>query len=90
MNFKKSNILVVAFIGACALGLSGCGDVNSNKTTTVKKETKTDGYGNERTKVETKTVETTDTAPNRDGNTTVRIIEEKKDPIIKVGPLEIK
>ena len=85
--------LAITFIVAGALGISGCGDTNSNKTTTVKKETKIDSNGNEKTKIETKTeettVRTTEPAPTQ-ATTTVRTVEVRNDPIIKLGPLEIK
>lgn len=81
-----------ALIGVCALGLTGCNETSSNKTTTVKKETKIDSDGNERTKVETKTEETTVKTPDTSANntTTVKTVEVKSDPVIKIGPLEIK
>ncbi len=84
--------LSMALIGACALGLTGCNDTSSNKTTTVKKETKIDSDGNEKTKIETKTEETTVKTPDSSANntTTVRTVEVKSDPLIKIGPLEIK
>jgi hypothetical protein len=83
----------MALIGACAFGLTGCNETNSNKTTTVKKETKIDSNGNEKTKIETKTEETTVKTPAPSTNsetTTVRTVEVKSDPVIKIGPLEIK
>jgi hypothetical protein len=82
----------MALIGACAFGLTGCSDTSSNKTTTVKKETKIDSDGNEKTKIETKTEETTVKTPDSSTNntTTVRTVEVKSDPLIKIGPLEIK
>jgi hypothetical protein len=86
-------LLTIALIGASVLGMSGCNDTSSNKTTTVKKETKIDGNGNEKTKIETKTEETTvrtpEPAPVQE-KTVVRTIEVRNDPIIKLGPLEIK
>jgi len=88
--------LTVGIFGLCAFAMSGCGETtsNSNKTVTVKKETRTDSDGNEKTKVETKTEETTvrkDDAPiNKTQSTTTTTIEVKKDPMIKIGPLEIK
>ena len=83
MKKIATTILVVS----CIFGLSSCGD--SNKTTIIKKESKIDSDGNERTKIETKTEETT----VRNGDGTViheHPIEVKKDPIVKLGPLEIK
>ena len=82
----------IALLAACVFGLTGCNDTSSNKTTTVKKETKIDSDGNEKTKIETKTEETTvKTPPSQDNSTTtVRTVEVKSDPVIKIGPLEIK
>jgi hypothetical protein len=92
-KYIMKTFLTIALIGASALGMNGCTDVNSNKTTTVKKETKIDSNGNEKTKIETKTeettVRTTEPAPTQE-TTTVRTIEVRNDPIIKLGPLEIK
>lgn len=82
----------LALIGFCLLGLTGCNETSSNKTTTVKKETKIDSDGNEKTKIETKTEETTVKKPDSSANntTTVKTVEVKSDPVIKIGPLEIK
>jgi hypothetical protein len=82
----------IALVGLCALGISGCDKTSSNTTTTVKKETRTDSNGNEKTKVETRTEETTVRKPDAPAteNTTTTTVEVKKDPMIKIGPLEIK
>ena len=88
METDMNKILTLALTVACVLGLSACGDVDTNKTTVIKKETKVDSDGNQHTKIETKTVESND----RTSNGTVihdRVIEDKKDPIIKLGPLEV-
>jgi hypothetical protein len=69
----------------------GCAD-NTSRTTTIKKETKVDSDGNQKTKIETKTEEQSSTdrnaPPLRDRETTVEV--KKSDPVVKVGPLEIK
>jgi len=54
--------------------LAGCGD----STTTIKKETKVDGNGNEKTKIETKTE-----TKSPDGDTTT-IRKETKDVKVEV------
>ena len=81
------SLLFATLIAGCAGGLSGCGETHS--TTVIKKETKIDSNGNEHTKIETKTVETTDRG-NEPAPRERVIIEEKKDPIVKIGPLEIR
>jgi ABC-type uncharacterized transport system auxiliary subunit len=85
-----NEIATVSLTAICILGMAACGDTTVNKTTVIKKETKTDSDGHEKTKIETKTVETTER--NKDGTVTRDriIVEDKKDPIIKLGPLEIK
>lgn len=88
------NKVIATFCAAAVFALAGCGDSNTNKTTTIKRETKIDGDGNERTKVETKTEETSvrTTDPVVNHNTEVvreKTVEVKGDPIIKLGPLEV-
>lgn len=61
------------FAAVCSLLLAGCSD----SKTTIKKETKVDSEGNEKTKIETKT-ETRE--PN--GDTTIR--KETKDVKVEV------
>ena len=65
---KLSLLLATMFV------LAGCGD---DSRTTVKKETKIDSDGNEKTKIETKTETRTP-----DGDTTVR--KETKDVKVEV------
>jgi hypothetical protein len=81
--------LTALFLSTALLGLTGCGDSTTN--TTIKKETKVDSNGNEKTKIETKT-ETRSTNDRSDATTTREIHEDKPDgdTIVKVGPLEIK
>jgi hypothetical protein len=79
------------FLSAALLALTGCGDTTTN--TTVKKETKIDGNGNEKTKIETKT-ETRTTNDRSDATPTrevreIKVERKDSDPIVKVGPLEI-
>ena len=77
-------ILIAVLAGA--IGLTGCGD--SSTHTTVKKETKIDSDGNEKTKIETKT----ETVSNSGGNSTTTKevkVEGHDDPIVKLGPVEI-
>lgn len=78
-------LLALGLTAVFAFGFTACGDVDTNKTTVIKKETKIDGDGNEKTKIETKTVESN----QKSSDGTVHVIEEKKDPIIKLGPLEV-
>jgi len=78
-----NRMAVIVLAAFCVFGMTSCGEVNS--TTTIKKETKVDGDGNVKTKIETKTVETR--TINSDG----AVIETKdSNPIIKVGPLEVR
>lgn len=82
--------LSALFLSTALLALTGCGDTQTN--TTVKKETKIDSNGNEKTKIETKT-ETRSTNDRSDATTTREVHEVKvdngSDHIVKVGPLEI-
>ena len=84
-----NKIATVSLAALCIFGMTACGDTTVNKTTVIKKETNVDEEGHERTRTETKTVEVQD----RNGDGTAvrdRKVEDKKDQIIKVGPIEIR
>ncbi len=86
-------MMAVLIVASLVLGLTACGDTQVNKTTEVKKEVKVDSDGNEKTRVETTTVETTER--RKDGTVIVKeekppIVREEKDPIVKLGPIEIR
>ncbi len=68
--------------------LTGCGDTTTH--TTVKKETKIDDNGNEKTKIETKTETVSNSGGDRNSSTTKEVrVEGRDDPIVKLGPVEI-
>jgi uncharacterized lipoprotein YehR (DUF1307 family) len=88
-RLAMTKIATASLAAMCIFGLTACGDNTVNKTTSVKEETKIDEDGHERTRTETKTVEVQDR--NGDGTATHdRKVDDRKDQIIKVGPLEIR
>ena len=69
------------------IGMLGC-ESNTTTNTTVKKETKIDSDGNEKTTVKTQTEQTTINNNDPDHRET-RIEVKHDDPVIKLGPLEV-
>lgn len=85
---KSFTPIIFAAALAGLAGLSGCG--NSETRTVVKKETKIDSDGNEKTKIETKTETRSNSGSDLSTTTKKEIkVESRDDPIVKLGPVEI-
>ena len=69
------------------IGILGC-ESNTTTNTTIKKETKIDSDGNEKTTIKTQTEQTTINNNDPDRHET-RIEVKHDDPVIKLGPLEV-